>query len=67
MKRTLTLRQTQEHKRRAAMGIALIERPLRFIRSRIAPGAESYQYQKAAQAAANGHGGFVQYVARSFL
>jgi hypothetical protein len=60
-----TQRQKSERARRKAMGIALIQRPLKFIKART---NEHHQEFKDARMAADfGRGEIVQRIARSFL
>ena len=76
MKTTPTIRQKTEHARRKAMGLALIQRPLRFIASRtnsvkiengVTMVMQSDLFRYAKLCANMGDGGAVNRAARSVL
>lgn len=73
-----TQRQRKERARRQAMGIALIHRPLKYIKSRtdeksideitkVVTFYESSQSKQARHAATHGNGALVQRIARDLL
>lgn len=60
--KNVTDRQKKERARRKAMGIALIQRPLRYIAKRV---GNSIDYLDAYEAAKCGDGATVKHIARS--
>jgi hypothetical protein len=64
-KRQVSQRQRDQLAKRRAMGPALIERPLRFIRSTV--GAKHWEYLEAKEYAREGNGAAVRHIARHVL